>query len=89
VDRDELRRHPFETRGDRLGPGRATGDRDGSIPDGALVTGWHRDDDGPDQVRALERVERPREERPAAEIREGLRAAGPQPLAGAGGRDDR
>jgi hypothetical protein len=53
------------------------------------VTGGHGDDYGSDQFRALERVERPLEQRAAAEIYEGLRAAGPQPLAGAGGRDDR
>jgi hypothetical protein len=53
------------------------------------VTIGHGDDDGPDPISALERVERPFEERAAAEIYEGLRATGPQPLAGAGGRDDR
>jgi hypothetical protein len=53
------------------------------------VTIGHGDDDGPDPISALERVERPFEERATAEIDEGLRAAGPQPLAGAGGRDDR
>jgi hypothetical protein len=89
VDGHDLRVHPLESRGHRLGPGRTAGDRDGPLPHGALVTGGHGDDHGPDQFRALERVERPFEERAAAEIYEGLRATGPQPLAGAGGRDDR
>ena len=47
------------------------------------------DDYGPDALRLLERIERPLEERAPPELYKGLRAAGSEPLAGAGGRDDR
>ena len=89
MDRDDLRVHVLQPCGDRLGATGSSRNHSGPTADLALNARGHRDDDGSDGLRARERVERPLQERPPPELYEGLRAAGPQPFAGAGGRNDR
>jgi hypothetical protein len=89
VDGDQVRLDSLEPGRNRLGASRATSHSDGSTPHLILVARRDRDDDWSDGARRLERVERPLQERPPDEGHEGLRAAGSEPFAGAGGRDDR
>jgi hypothetical protein len=62
-------------------------DDDHALANLALDAGGHCDDHRADALGPGERLERPVEERPAGELHEGLRAAGSEPLTGAGGRD--
>jgi hypothetical protein len=89
VNGHQLGLHVPQTGRDRLGAAGAARYGHRLAADVALVTGRHRHDDGADRSRRGERGQRPLEERTPPERYEGLRAAGSQPFAGAGGRYDR
>ena len=67
----------------------SAGDRAGDPLDLGLVARRRRDHDDGDRLGSPHRLERPLDQRLAGELDEGLRAAGSEPLSGAGGRDDR
>jgi hypothetical protein len=79
----------LQARRDGLGAAGAARHRHRLTADVGLVSGRRRNNDGADRPRLGERGQRPLEERSPPERYEGLRAAGPQPFAGAGGRYDR
>jgi hypothetical protein len=89
VNGNDLRLDERKAGRHRLGAGGAAWDGGHAVSDLPLTARRSHNDDGPDTLGALECVERPLEERTPPELYEGLRAAGPQPFAGAGGRDDR
>jgi hypothetical protein len=53
------------------------------------VAGRRSDDRAADAARRAERRQAPGDQRPSGELDERLRAAGPEPFPGAGGRDQR
>jgi hypothetical protein len=82
----------------RLGPGRATRDAGDDLRGGQLFgeedrrflpARWRGDDDRVDQLAAVETVEALGQERTTAEGGECLRTIDPEPLAEAGGGDQR
>jgi hypothetical protein len=89
VNDDQLAVHSRQARRDGLGAAGTARHGHRLAADVARIAGRHRHDDGADGPRLRERGQRPFEERSPPERYEGLRAAGPQPFAGAGGRDDR
>ena len=89
MDRDDLRLHVPESRGHGLG---ATGSsRNHRRVAGHLALGarGYGHDHRAHALGAGERLERPLEEWPPPEGYEGLRTAGSEAFAGAGGRNDR
>ena len=83
VDELEGQRHRLGSRGAPRHHGGAARNR----ADLLLMSGRRRDDDGPEPISAGDRGHRPGEQGPAGDFHESLRAAGSEPVSGAGGRD--
>jgi hypothetical protein len=84
----ERRRHGFRAAVSARDDGHRDRRRAEDVPKAAYFAGRRRDDRGIHRLGLRQRGERPGDERPPADIDEGLRAAGSEPLSGAGGRND-